>query len=228
MPPAQIVLAGWQETGDCVNSRMPTLDGEQRTEKCSALQQALNQGLRPFAVPLLISPDLELRPSEVRNATGALLHVGNKQCLVTCYHVWEELQPKKRGHNSSVMVALLNDGYGAFHIERPTLLTNSEKLGLAKEVDLAVFDITGVQHLGEKKCFPFGDATTHEPVQGDIVVTMGFPGMWRKSDKNYTCVSSGPLPFTVGDVTTRSFIIPDNNPQNHEVFAYLDAQPRSP
>jgi hypothetical protein len=205
---------------------MATSHKAQRAEGCNALQQALVQELRSFAVPLLIAPDLELRPNEVRNATGVFLRVGTRQCLVTCYHVWKELDAERRDHVPSVMVALLADGSGAFHIERPTLLTKADKLRLAEELDLAIFDVTGTKLFGEKRCFPFTEASVHNPIRGDIVVTIGFPGMWRKSEKNYTCVASGPLPFTVSDVSSRSFIVQENDPHNQEVFAYLDAQQR--
>jgi hypothetical protein len=195
-------------------------------EKCNALQQALIRELRPFVVPLLVAPDLELRPSEIQNATGVLLNLGTRQCLVTCYHVWKHLQHRNGKNNPGVIVALLNDGHGAFHIKHPTLLTPVDKLGLADELDLAAIDLTGVQNFGEKVCFPFGSATVHDTIQGDIVVSIGFPGMWRQSEVNSSCFSSGPLPFMVGDVTQRTLVVSEADQFNREVFAYLDAEPR--
>ena len=197
-------------------------------EKCLEFQQILNRELRPFAVPILIAPNLNLCPSEIRNATGILLNLGARQCLVTCYHVWKYLQHRNGENNPGVMVALLNDGYGAFHIKHPTLLTRDDTLRLADELDLAVIDVTGVQDYGEKKCFPFDDATIHNAVQDDILVTIGFPGMWRKSDMNFSRVSSGPLPFVITDVTKRLLIVSEANQFNREVFEYLDAEPRGP
>jgi hypothetical protein len=195
--------------------------GAESKKKCDALQQTLDRELRPFVVPLLVAPNLELRPTEVRNGSGVLLKIGDKQCLVTCNHVLEHFQ-------SGVIIALLNDGHGAFHIKHPKLLAKKEKLGLAKELDIALIDVTGVKEFGEKKCFPFSSESVHDTVQSDIVVTMGFPGMWRKSEVNSSCFSTGPLPFMVGDVTQRSLIISEANKFNREVFDYLDQEPRCP
>jgi|ERR1035437_3870152 hypothetical protein len=201
----------------------------QNPKNSQEFQNILDQELRSFVVPILIAPDLELRPSEIHNATGLLLNLGDKKCLVTCYHVWEELQHRNGKNSPGVLIALLNDGYGgAFRINRPTLLTKDEKLGLAKELDLVVIDFTGVEGISEKKCFPFGSESIHDAKQGDVVVTMGFPGMWRKSEKNFTRVKSGPLPFVVEDVTQKSLIISERNHRNQEVFSYLDAEPRVP
>ena len=192
------------------------------------LQNALDQALRPFVVPVLVAPNLELRPSEIMNASGALLNLGDQQCLVTCYHVWKHFQHRNGKNKPGVLVALLKGGHGAFHIKCPTLLTKQGKIGLADELDLALIDLTGAEFFGVKKCFPFNSATIHDAVQGDTVVAMGFPGMWRKSEKNHSRFQSGPLPFVVRDVTPQSLIVPEGNHLNREVFAYLDAEPRHP
>ena len=196
--------------------------------KCLKLQEVLNQELRPFVVPILVAPDLVLRPTEIKNATGVLLNLGDRHCLATCYHVWKHFQHRNGDDNSGVMVALLHDGHGAFHMKHPKLLTKNETLGLADKLDLAVIDMTGIRNYGEKICFPFNCRTIHNAIQGDILVTIGFPGMWRKSGVNSCRVSSGLLPFVVTDTTQRLLIVSEANKYNRDVFSYLDKEPREP
>lgn len=201
--------------------------GTNRNERCESLQRELTQELMPFAVPLLIAPDLGLLPSEVQNATGVLLDLGAEQCLVTCKHVWDYLQTRNGKNSPGVLVALLGEGSGgAYHIEHPKIVIDEEKLGLADDLDLAVIDVTGIHTFGEKKLFPFTAAQVCEAVPGDTVVVVGFPAMWRKARKNACFVRSGPLPLVVGDATRTRMVISESNPLNKEVFAYMDAEPR--
>jgi hypothetical protein len=179
------------------------------------LQSELIREIQPFVLPLMIAPNLDLDPEKVRNATGMLIRHQNAEYLVTCYHVWNYLQ-----EIGGVLIAILGDGCEALHIRKPTLFRSDEAL------DLAVIEFTGVPDFGEKTPFVLGKASIYECELEDILVTVGFPEMWRESKLNFGCFRYGPLPLVVGTISDRSMVVAEANPLNQEVFAFLDAHPR--
>jgi hypothetical protein len=103
-------------------------------------------------------------------------------------------------------------------LKKPSLIVSDEI------EDIAVFDLVGIGPVPQKDWFRLIPENVYAPKTEDILVVLGFPGMWRASAKNRSSFQYGPLPFVVGDVSSYSIAIAEK--RNSEVFEYLDSQPQ--
>lgn len=158
-------------------------------QDCQQFQRWLTGVLNPFTVPILVATSNEVKPDdELANGSGCLISFEGGFGLLTCFHVWKYWQSLGK---EGAIVVLLGEGYVAVHLKQPKLVAWDE----AK--DIAIIDLKGVGDLGQKAWFNLVPENMHVPAQGDILVVLGFPGMWRESAQNQSSFSFGALPFVI-------------------------------
>jgi hypothetical protein len=171
----------------------------------------------PFVVPVLIDRDDQLQSDDLGIASGCLINTGQREVLVTCFHVWEHFV-KCNGAKRAALVVGLGVGAGAaIRIRQPELIDSSPE----SELDLAILNFpASMGLLGGQKHYPLHLRGTKSPVVGQAVSVIGFPRIWRSSLR---ALGYAPIPFIVSDVNARGFIASESG-ENAPVFKDLDRE----
>jgi hypothetical protein len=168
------------------------------------LVQQLSDELFRFCGPIFIAPELNSYPNQMIAAgTYALIDTGEKRLLVTCCHVWDEYE-KHHDKNSKVILAVsLGEGESCIAFQNP----KSHRIAIDRDLDLVVFEFEPeeIKIPHNKGWFNISDWPIARIEKEDHIVTMGFPGAWRKTSHaecNFRCVA---MPFAVSDVSNTGF-----------------------
>lgn len=131
-----------------------------------------------------------------------MIDTGQKRLLVTCCHVWDEYQKQHDADPNVVLALALGEGDSCIAFRNP----EDHKLGINRELDLAVFDFEpegGVIRRG-KSWFKILEWPVRKAEKGHYIVTLGFPKAFRAVagvECKFGCVA---IPLAVTDTTDRT------------------------
>lgn len=177
----------------------------------------LTQKLLSHSGPIFISPKLEAYPSEmIGNGTFALLDTGDKRILVTCHHVWQEFLDQQSTNPATVLGVTLGKGESVIAFKEP----HRQLIDLNEELDLAVFEFDSARiHIShQKEWFKITSWPIPKVNSGSYVVTLGFPGAWRRTDGVRCRMDYVATPFKVSASGAVSFLA-TNEEENDQVLA---------
>jgi len=172
--------------------------------------------LHRFIVPILLGKTSELEGDSLQNGTGMLVR-NRSHMLVTCDHIWKEWRITNSGQMGSFVV-LLGSGYTAVEITPASIYANSS-------ADLAAVHFSPSLIVDSQKAFyPLDEIGFVDAQVGDVLVAIGYPGMWRRSGYHESTFGRSVFPFVVSDVSHGGFVAAEST--NAEVLKDLDRMAR--
>jgi hypothetical protein len=161
--------------------------------------QQLSDELLRFCGPIFIAPALNSYPNQmIASGTYALIDTGEKRLLVTCCHVWDKYETHCDKNSKTILAVSLGEGKSSIAFLNP----KSHRIAIDRDLDLVVFefDPEEIKIPHNKSWFKISDWPIARIEKGVHIVTLGFPGAWRKTsgvECNFRCAA---IPFAVTDV----------------------------
>jgi hypothetical protein len=115
----------------------------------------------------------------IANGSFGLVDTGKKKLLVTCYHVWEELEK----HPELKMCVFLdrNPSIGVKGVD-----LNFQPLDQDKHLDLVTFDIEPLlSECRNRKFYPLNQNPARRVEKGNQLAFLGYPGVLRSAAVEY-------------------------------------------
>jgi hypothetical protein len=183
-------------------------------EQIDVMLRTIDAALDPFVVPIIIGKNTKLEADTIWNGTGILVRNGNRaHLLATCNHVRDEWRKAGAG-TPGAFVVLLGSGHTAVEIKSASIQADAA-------ADLATVCFPHSQLMDSQKSFyPLDEIGCADAHAGDILLAVGYPGMWRRSTHHQSTFSRTILPFTVTDVAREGFVAAEL--ANMEVLSDLD------
>jgi hypothetical protein len=176
----------------------------------------LSHELLRFCGPIFVAPALNSYPGTmIGNGTYALIDTGEKRLLITCSHVWDEYGAKHDQNSETVLALSLGEGDSNIAFKDP----KSHRIAIDRDLDLVVLEFEPDQiHVPHRKSwFKISDWPIQQAEKGDCIITLGFPGAWRKTaglECKFECVV---IPVIVTDTNDRTIAAFSDN-KNKQVL----------
>jgi hypothetical protein len=182
-------------------------------ESKNEMLETIDGDLDRFVVPILVGKTNQLDANGLRNGTGLLVR-NNEYMLVTCNHIWNEWRTVNSGKMGSFVV-LLGSGYTAVEIIPASIHADAS-------ADLAAVHFPPTQMSDSQKAYyPLDELGFVDASPGDILIAIGYPGMWRQSGHHQSTLRRSLFPFVVSDISHGGFVAAEA--VNCEVLNDLDA-----
>jgi len=151
----------------------------------------------PYCGPLFFARSLESATGNVTdNGTFGLVDTGKKKVLVTCHHLWDELQ---RAHREDSTMKLLA---GLARNRPPVVLDPSGFLDHDESLDIATYDIEPfLAACAGRKFYPLNQNRVLSVEPGDQLIFTGYPGQFRSSTHEGVQFGTITYQITVSDVS---------------------------
>ena len=162
--------------------------------------EQLDRELFRFCGQIFVAPALNSYPEQmIGNGTYALIDTGKKRVLVTCCHVWDEYEKHHDANLETVLAVSLGDGNSCIKFNNP----ENHRISIDRDLDLVVleFEPEAVPVSHNKSWFRISKWPIPRIEKGSHIVTMGFPGAWRKTDGVNCVFKRVVIPFAVTDVS---------------------------
>jgi len=165
--------------------------------------EQLDNELFRFCGPVFVAPALKSYPKQmIGNGTYALIDTGEKRLLVTCCHVWDEYEKHHDDNSETVLAVSLGDGDSNIAFKNP----KSHLVSIDRDLDLVVleFEPKGIPVSHNKSWFRVSNWPIPRIEKGSHIVTLGFPGDWRRAAGVKCVCRRVAIPFCVTDVSKYS------------------------
>ncbi len=169
--------------------------------------QLIEKYLDHFTVMLAITTKPDPTAEDIlTNATGSLVHTGQKELLVTNEHFYERfLSYRASAHDAKMVIS-------GTHGSRFLDISEAEVLGLDKELDLAVLHIPSLRVLRQGKMWSIADSwPPRRPEAGMMAVLYGYPGEGRMPESGVLGASPISIGLPVVSVSDRHFVLVDED-----------------
>ena len=176
--------------------------------------EQLDRELFRYCGPIFVAPALNSYPEQmIGNGTYALIDTGTKRVLVTCCHVWDEYEKNHDANSETVLAVSLGDGNSCIKFNNP----ENHRISIDRDLDLVVleFEPEAIPLSHNKSWFRISDWPIPKIEKGNHIVTLGFPGVWRKTAGVECVFRRVVIPFAVTDVSkyTVAAFSDENNDQ---------------
>lgn len=187
-----------------------------RTAKQKWIEQ-LDCELFRYCGPIFVAPALNSYPEQmIGNGTYALIDTGERRILVTCCHVWDEYEKHHDSNSEAILAVSLGDGDSNIAFKNP----KNHLVSINRDLDLVVleFEPKEIKVPHNKSWFRILDWPIPRIEKGSHIVTLGFPGVWRRTSGVECVFRRVAIPFAVTDVSNYS-IAAFSDGQNEQVLA---------
>ena len=170
-----------------------------KTSKEIWLEQLDNELFR-YCGPIFVAPALNSCPEQmIGNGTYSLIDTGEKRLLVTCCHVWDEYEKQHDSNLEAILAISLGDGHSCFAFKEP----KNHLVSIDRDLDLVVleFEPEEIKFSHQKSWFKISDWPIPRIEKGNHIVTLGFPGAWRRTAGVECVFKRVVIPFAVTDVS---------------------------
>ena len=165
--------------------------------------EQLDRELFRYCGPVFVAPALKSYPEQmIGNGTYALIDTGEKRLLVTCCHVWDEYEKHHDANSETVLAVSLGDGDSNIAFKNP----KSHLVSIDRDLDLVVleFEPKEIPVSHNKSWFRVSDWPIPRIEKGSHIVTLGFPGDWRRTAGVECVFRRVAIPLSVTDVSKYS------------------------
>jgi len=171
------------------------------------LTMIVDPQVRKFCGPLFFTSSTVTPKNNIESSgTFGLVRIGNKNLLVTCWHVLEGFK-ELHSKNSELRFGI---GIGG---KRPVSLSYEDlmekRVDDDRRCDLATFDVSDALDLIAASDLKFFDLNANIPPKvkvGDVLYLIGFPGEGRIENENSIGFPRQPIGVQASDVGESSFI----------------------
>lgn len=161
--------------------------------------EQLDRELFRYCGPIFVAPALNSYPEQMLgNGTYALIDTGQRRLLVTCCHVWDEYEKQHETNSEAILAISLGDGDSNIAFKNP----KNHLISLDRDSDLVVleFEPEEIKVSHEKSWFKISNWPIPRIKKGNHIVTLGFPGAWRRAAGVECVFRRVVIPFAVTDV----------------------------
>lgn len=155
----------------------------------------------PYCGPLFFARSRESATGNVTdNGTFGLVDTGEKKVLVTCHHVWDELQKARREDSTIRLLAGLDRN-------PPVVLDPSQLLDHDESLDIATYDVEPLlAACAGRKFYALNQNPAPSVEKGDQLVFAGYPGQFRSSTDEGVQLGRVMYKVSVSDVSGLRFV----------------------
>jgi hypothetical protein len=153
-----------------------------------------------YSGPIFVAPALNSYPKQmIGGGTYALIDTGKRRLLVTCCHVWEEYEKHHDANPEAILAISLGDGNSCVKFNNP----KNHRISIDRDLDLVVleFEPEEIKVSHKKSWFKISDWPIPRIEKGNHIVTLGFPGAWRRTAGVICIFKRVVIPFAVTDVS---------------------------
>ncbi len=175
--------------------------------------QLIEKYLDHFTVMLAITTEPSPTAEDiVTNATGSLVHTGQKELLITNEHFYAKFLSYRENAPDAKMV--MSGAHGTRFLD----ISEAEVMGLDKAVDLAVLHLPSQWVLRQGKMWSIPESwPPPRPDVGMMGVLYGYPGQGRMPENGVLGASPISIGLPVVSVGDRHFVLLDEN-QDVQLF----------
>jgi hypothetical protein len=156
-----------------------------------------------YCGPVFVAPALKSYPEQmIGNGTYALIDTGERRLLITCCHVWDEYEKHHDVNPEAIIAISLGDGNSCFAFRNP----NNHLVSIDRDLDLVAleFELKEIPFSHNKSWFRVLDWPIPRIEKGGHIVTLGFPGAWRRTAGVECVFRRVVIPLSVTDVSKYS------------------------
>ena len=153
-----------------------------------------------YCGPIFVAPALNSYPEQmIGSGTYALIDTGKRRLLVTCCHILDEYEKHHDANSGAILAISLGDGNSCVAFTNP----KKHLVSIDRDLDLVVleFEPEEIKVSHKKSWFEISDWPIPTIEKGDHIVTLGFPGAWRKTAGVKCVFGRVVIPFAVTDVS---------------------------
>jgi hypothetical protein len=173
-----------------------------KTVKERRLEQ-LDYELFRYCGPIFVAPALNSYPEQmIGSGTYSLIDTGKKRLLITCCHVWDEYEKQHDTNSEAILAISFGDDNSCVAFKDP----KNHRVSINRDLDLVVleFEPEEIKVSHQKKWFKISDWPISRIEKGNHIVTLGFPGAWRRTTSIECVFRRVVIPFAVTDVSNYS------------------------
>jgi hypothetical protein len=147
----------------------------------------------------------------IANGTGSLVNTGQRQLLITNYHVYDAFQAHRHMHPHSKLI--MSGGHGTRFLD----ISEAKTLGQDKKLDIAVLDMPGTNVFPRGKRFFVPEYwPPKRPEVGMLAALVGYPGQGRRVEQSGALgVSALTVGMRIVSVSERHFVLADETQDAH-------------
>jgi hypothetical protein len=178
--------------------------------------EQLDHELFQYCGPIFIAPKLKSYPEQIVGCgTYALIDTGKRRVLVTCCHVWDDYETHHDADEEAVLAVSFGDGNSCFAFKSP----KNHLVSIDRDLDLVVleFEPEEIKFSHKKSWFQISEWPIPRIEKGKRIVTLGFPGAWRRTAGVECVFRRVAIPLTVTDVSKYG-IAAFSDGNNHQVL----------